>query len=180
MNKTNGKTNGLTTKQIDTYRKVRRIIMDSRGNPNERLTAQKQLLKMEQKYPHIVELANRTEKKEEMEEGFVRPPQPPPDASWITKKLSQLGNWAIDQLQEVHLEVLMNDAFDKGILSIEEQLDETVGLEAEAFEDEDGEKCVEVAFQVPIGFWQKIVSQKTMSQAFISMLDGIVSETRQD
>ncbi len=172
------KTNGLTSKQIETYRKIRRIILDAKGNPHERLTAQKRLHKMEQKYPHIGEMADRAEKKEEIEDGFVRPPQPPADASWFTKKLSQLGNWAIDQLQEVHLEVLMNDAFEKGVLSIEEQLDENIGLEAESFVDDDGEKCVEVAFQVPIGMWQKIVTQKQMSQAFMSLLDGIVSETR--
>jgi hypothetical protein len=172
------KTNGLTSKQIETYRKIRRIILDSKGNPNERLTAQKRLLKMEQKYPHIAELADRAEKKEEIEDTFVRPPQPAADASWFTKKLSQLGNWAIDQLQEVQLEVLMNDAFEKGVLSIEEQLDEGMALEAEGFDDEEGEKCVEVVFQIPIGLWQKIVTHQPSQKAFMALLDDMVTQTR--
>ncbi len=176
MNKNSA--NGLTTKQIETYRKIRRLILDSKGNPNERLTAQKRLLKMEAKFPHIAELANRAEKKEDIEDTFVRPPQPPADASWITKKMSQLGNWAIDQLQEVQLEVLMNDAFEKGVLSIEQQLDDSIGLEAEGFDDEDGEKCVEVVFQVPVGLWQKIITHQPTQKAFVALLDNMVSETR--
>ena len=168
-------TTSLGQKTIDRYRKLRRLATHPGGDLNERLTAQKRIFRMEQEHPHISGLADRDEKREELSEAFVKPPQPPPDASWLTKKVANLASWAIDQLQEAQVEVLLNEAI-KQPLSLSEQLEGGVDVEVADFEADDGEKCVKVSFALPVGLWQKIVTHQPFHREFVAFLDGLVKD----
>lgn len=169
----------LDQKTIDRYRKLRKLASHAGGDLNEKLQAQKRLLQLEQKHPHILDLAGLADKKEEITEGFIKPPVPPPDASWLTQKLSDITGWAVDKLQEAQLEVLMNEAMkQQPMLALDEQLDEGVDLEVAEFDADDGEKCVEIVIVLPLGLWYKIVSHKPFAPTFIHWINSFISEQK--
>ena len=174
MTQTQPQPKPITSKTIERYRKLRKMARHSGGSQNERLNAQKKLMKMEHSYPTIGELADRVEKREEVDDTFVRPPQPPPDAGWVTRKLHKWADWAIDHLAEAQVEVLMNDAI-KAPLSLMEQLEEGVELEVTDLESDDGEKYVEIITVVPLGLWGKIVSHKPFHSEFLFWLNSMVN-----
>jgi|TARA_R110000824_G_scaffold252429_2_gene441232 hypothetical protein len=171
----------LDQKTIDRYRKLQKLASHSGGDTNEKLQAQKRLLKLEQKYPHILDLAGLADKKEEIEDGFIRPPVPPPDASWLTQKLSDITGWAVDKLQEAQLEVLMNEAMkQQPMLGLDDQLDEGVDLEVSEFDADDGEKCVEIVIVLPLGLWYKIASHKPFASTFVSWVSSFINDDKKD
>ena len=172
----------VTTKQkldqskIDRYRKLRRMATHAGGSENERKTALKNMYAMEKKYPHIMDLADKSEKREKIQEGFITPPEPPVDASWFTRKVTELAGWAVDQLQEAQLEVLMQESAKGPIRSFEDELDDQTDLEITDFEAEDGEKCIEIAIAIPVGLWTKVVATPSGPPTFVKWVNEIMRE----
>lgn len=166
----------LDQNKIDRYRKLRKMASHAGGSEHERLNAQKNMFAMEKKYPHIMDLADKSEKREEIREGFITPPEPPVDAGWFTQKVTQLAGWAVDQLQEAQLEVLMAESAKRPIRSFEDELDDHTELEITDFEAEDGEKCIEIAIAIPVGLWTKVVATPSGPPTFVKWIDEIMRE----